>query len=48
MKSTEPWSDDYYTFDIEAALQAVGFAPPITVPSDPDTGQLLRGNQIRV
>lgn len=35
MKSTEPWSDDYYTFDIEAALQAVGFAPPITVPSDP-------------
>jgi ubiquinone/menaquinone biosynthesis C-methylase UbiE len=35
MKSTEPWSDDYYTFDIEAALQAVGFAPPVTVASDP-------------
>jgi SAM-dependent methyltransferase len=35
MKSTEPWSDDYYTFDIEAALQGVGFAPPVTVASDP-------------
>ncbi len=35
MKSTEPWSDDYYTFDIEAELQAVGFAQPITVASDP-------------
>ncbi|BAY65798.1 hypothetical protein NIES22_59050 [Calothrix brevissima NIES-22] len=35
MKSTEPWSDDYYTFDIEATLQAVGFAPPVTIPSDP-------------
>lgn len=35
MKSTEPWSDDYYTFDIEATLQAVGFAPPVTVASDP-------------
>ncbi|MDZ7958847.1 MAG: class I SAM-dependent methyltransferase [Aulosira sp. DedQUE10] len=35
MKSTEPWSDDYYTFDIEAALQSVGFAQAITVASDP-------------
>ncbi|OUL24139.1 class I SAM-dependent methyltransferase [Nostoc sp. 106C] len=35
MKSTEPWSDEYYTFDIEATLQTVGFAQPITVPSDP-------------
>ncbi|MDZ8055639.1 MAG: class I SAM-dependent methyltransferase [Aulosira sp. ZfuVER01] len=35
MKSTEPWSDDYYTFDIEATLQAVGFAQPVTVASDP-------------
>jgi ubiquinone/menaquinone biosynthesis C-methylase UbiE len=35
MKSTEPWSDDYYTFDIEAALQAVGFEQVITIPSDP-------------
>jgi hypothetical protein len=35
MKSTEPWSDDYYTFNIEAALQAVGFEQVITIPSDP-------------
>lgn len=35
MKSTEPWSDDYYTFDIESALQAIGFAPPTTVVTDP-------------
>lgn len=35
MKSTEPWSDDYYTFDIEAALQAIGFNYLTTVPSDP-------------
>jgi ubiquinone/menaquinone biosynthesis C-methylase UbiE len=35
MKSTEPWSDDYYTFDVEAALTQVGFEAPITVASDP-------------
>ncbi|MUG91302.1 methyltransferase domain-containing protein [Scytonema sp. UIC 10036] len=35
MKSTEPWSDDYYTFDIETTLLAVGFTQPITVASDP-------------
>ncbi|MBE9113716.1 class I SAM-dependent methyltransferase [Nodosilinea sp. LEGE 07298] len=35
MKSTEPWSDDYYTFDLETALVAAGFEPPVTVPSDP-------------
>ncbi|MEA5451855.1 class I SAM-dependent methyltransferase [Leptolyngbya sp. CCNP1308] len=35
MKSTEPWSDDYYTFDLEAALVEAGFEPSITVPSDP-------------
>ncbi|WP_427159057.1 class I SAM-dependent methyltransferase [Aliinostoc sp. HNIBRCY26] len=35
MKSTEPWSDQYYTFDIEATLQKVGFLKPVTVPSDP-------------
>ena len=35
MKSTEPWSDNYYTFDIEATLQAVGFTQTITVASDP-------------
>lgn len=35
MKSTEPWSDDYYTFNLEQALEQVGFAPPVTVASDP-------------
>lgn len=35
MKSTEPWSDDYYTFDVEAALTQVGFETPTTVASDP-------------
>jgi ubiquinone/menaquinone biosynthesis C-methylase UbiE len=35
MKSTEPWSDDYYTFDLEAALRSCGFEPVVTVPSDP-------------
>ena len=35
MKSTEPWSDDYYTFDLEAALKASGFNHRVTVASDP-------------
>ncbi|MBC6479557.1 MAG: class I SAM-dependent methyltransferase [Hormoscilla sp. GM7CHS1pb] len=35
MKSTEPWSDDYYTFDVEAAMQSVGFQYKTTVASDP-------------
>jgi ubiquinone/menaquinone biosynthesis C-methylase UbiE len=35
MKSTEPWSDDYYTFDMEAAMQSVGFEYIATVASDP-------------
>lgn len=35
MKSTEPWSDDYYTFNMEAALQSVGFDYLTTVASDP-------------
>lgn len=35
MKSTEPWSDEYYTLDLEATLQAVGFESVVTVPSDP-------------
>ncbi len=35
MKSTEPWSDDYYTFDVEAALKEVGFECKITMASDP-------------
>ncbi|WP_019506330.1 class I SAM-dependent methyltransferase [Pleurocapsa sp. PCC 7319] len=35
MKSTEPWSDDYYTFDVEAAIQEAGFDYQTTVASDP-------------
>jgi ubiquinone/menaquinone biosynthesis C-methylase UbiE len=35
MKSTEPWSDDYYTFDVESCLTSVGFTHETTVPSDP-------------
>ena len=35
MKSTEPWSDDYYTFDVEAAIKEVGFDYQTTVASDP-------------
>ena len=35
MKSTEPWSDEFYTLDIEATIQAIGFEYVITVASDP-------------
>lgn len=35
MKSTEPWSDDYYTFNVEAALGASGFEAVVTAASDP-------------
>lgn len=35
MKSTEPWSDEFYTLDIEATIQTVGFEYVITVASDP-------------
>lgn len=35
MKSTEPWSDDYYTFEVEAAIQTAGFDSIVTIASDP-------------
>lgn len=35
MKSTEPWSDDYYTFNVEDTLREVGFDYRTTTPSDP-------------
>ena len=35
MKSTEPWSDDYYTFDVEQAIALAGFDYQTTVASDP-------------
>ncbi|MEA5509342.1 class I SAM-dependent methyltransferase [Crocosphaera sp. UHCC 0190] len=34
MKSTEPWSDDYYTFNVEQSLIELGFNYQTTVPSD--------------
>jgi SAM-dependent methyltransferase len=35
MKSTEPWSDQYYVFDVEAGLEGSGFNHRVTVASDP-------------
>ena len=35
MKSTEPWSDDYYTFDIEDALNDLGYQRITTHETDP-------------
>jgi len=35
MKSTEPWTDEYYTFDVEANLQQTGFQHQATVSVDP-------------
>lgn len=35
MKSTEPWTDDYYTFDLEGALIDTGFELVVSQPSDP-------------
>lgn len=35
MKSTEPWSDDYFTFNIEAALAERGYADITAIATDP-------------
>eukprot|EP01036_Dinobryon_divergens_P025808 gene25808-34395_t len=35
MKATEPWSDQYYVFDLEAALRDAGFVDVKTVETDP-------------
>lgn len=35
MKSTEPWSDEYYTMDIEKTMEEEGFANARTYSSDP-------------
>ncbi|PNW85911.1 hypothetical protein CHLRE_03g200350v5 [Chlamydomonas reinhardtii] len=34
MKSTEPWSDEYYSYDLEAAMRAAGFREVVTVETD--------------
>ncbi|ELR97726.1 class I SAM-dependent methyltransferase [Gloeocapsa sp. PCC 73106] len=35
MKSTEPWSDEYYTFDVVGTLEKVGFKHQSTQSVDP-------------
>ncbi|EDX77789.1 hypothetical protein MC7420_3113 [Coleofasciculus chthonoplastes PCC 7420] len=35
MKSPAPWSDDYYTLDVEGLMQTVGFEHHVTVASEP-------------
>jgi hypothetical protein len=34
MKSTEPWSDEYFSFDVEAAMREGGFRDIETVEID--------------
>lgn len=34
MKSTEPWSDEYYSFDLEACMRSEGFLEVVTVETD--------------
>ncbi|GLC37056.1 hypothetical protein PLESTB_001396400 [Pleodorina starrii] len=34
MKSTEPWSDEYYSYDLEAAMRSAGFREVVTVETD--------------
>lgn len=48
MKSTEPWSDEYYTLDVEATMQAVGFEHMVTVASDPRHRTILGRKPCRV
>lgn len=35
LKSTEPYLDEYFTLDLDAALTAVGFDAPIIIPNSP-------------
>ena len=35
MKSTEPWSDEYYALDLEGLLEGIGYVKVQTVESDP-------------
>ena len=34
MKSTEPWSDEYYAYDLEDAMRRAGFGDVVTVEAD--------------
>lgn len=35
MKSTEPWMDEYYTFDLEGAMENIGFLNVTSILTDP-------------
>lgn len=45
MKSTEPWSDEYYVYNIEDALVDSGFTDVVTVPTDPRHRTILARKQ---
>lgn len=34
MKSTEPWSDEYYSYDLEAGMRQAGFQDVLTTEGD--------------
>jgi len=49
MKSTEPWSDEYYMLNLEEVLQEVGFEQPVTIPSDPRHRTIIsRKRELRI
>jgi hypothetical protein len=35
LKSTEPYLDDYFTFDIESAIESAGFTRPTVTCNSP-------------
>ena len=35
MKSTEPWMDEYYTFDLEEEMEKIGFIHVESILTDP-------------
>eukprot|EP00600_Ochromonadales_sp_CCMP1393_P009445 CAMPEP_0174970580 /NCGR_PEP_ID=MMETSP0004_2-20121128/9469_1 /TAXON_ID=420556 /ORGANISM="Ochromonas sp., Strain CCMP1393" /LENGTH=328 /DNA_ID=CAMNT_0016220341 /DNA_START=216 /DNA_END=1202 /DNA_ORIENTATION=+ len=41
MKSTEPWSDQYYALDLVEALQQAGFEDTLSTPTDPQHHTIL-------
>lgn len=34
MKSTEPWSDEYYSYDLEQGMRDAGFQDVLTTEAD--------------
>jgi SAM-dependent methyltransferase len=45
LKSTEPYLDDYFSFDISTAIATAGFAPPLVVNNSPRHRTLLASAQ---